>query len=443
MRSLFRLMFFGLLACCAVDTGAQRLDDILATSNGATYTAQSLSAEAQRLYLEQRKVLAESRSKLLSEMIVDILLDLESKTSGKTVEQLLEAERAKAIRPTQAEIESVYDANRNVLGGKSLDEVRPQIVEFLKHNAEDKLVDKYIQSLRTKHKVAMGKDVNAIGLATQDVLATVGTRSITLRDFDEANRVRLNDTEMQIFEEVKADLEASILSSLVAEDAKARNIDASTFIATEITDKLRLFTDEERAAVESDVMRRLFTKYGVKILLRSPDPIVHNVSADDDPFTGNSAAGVTVVMFTDYQCPACARTHPVLKQAVQGYGDKVRLVIRDFPLENIHKDAFGAALAANAARKQGKFAEYTEILYRNQEALSKTDLVRYAGELGLNVKQFGLDFSDAKTAAEIRKDQADGRSYGVAGTPGIFVNGVKVYRLSFTGFRTAIERALK
>jgi len=127
---------------------------------------------------------------------------------------------------------------------------------------------------------------------------------------------------------------------------------------------------------------------------------------------------------------------------LSGYGDKIRFVIRDFPLEKLHENSFNAALAANAARAQGKFAEYTDILYRNQEALDKPSLVKYASELGLNVKQFELDFSDAKTAAEVRKDQADGRSYGIGGTPAIFVNGVKVQRLSLMGFRSAVDRAL-
>ena len=424
------------------DAFAQRADGVLATSTGKTYTASSLSPDGQKLYAEQRKVLAETRSNLLSEMIVSTLLDLESKAQGSTRDALLAAERAKVKEPTTAEIEAVYNANRERLGGRSVDEVKSQIVEFLKHGAEEKLIEAYIQSLRAKHKVVAGKDVNAIGLGPAEVLATVGTRPISVREFQDMNKVRLNDAEMQIYENLQADLEVSIFSTLVADEAKARNIDTSSFIATEITDKLRTFTDDERAMVESDLMRRLFTKYNVKISLPRPTPIVHSVSVDDDPHTGSATAPVTVVMFTDFQCPACSRTHPVLKQAIRSYGDKIRFVVRDFPLENIHHDAFNAALAANAARTQGKFHEYTEILYRNQETLDKPSLVRYATELGLNVKQFELDFTDAKTASEVRKDQADGRSYGIGGTPAIFVNGVKVHRLSLNGFRSAIDRAL-
>jgi protein-disulfide isomerase len=421
---------------------AQRSEEVLATSTGTVYRASSLSPDAQKLFAEQRKVLADARTDALSEMVSEILLDLESRARGSTPEKLLNAERAEASPPNATEIEAVYNANRNTLGSRTLDEVRPQIIEFLKSNSEQKAVEAFIRSLHAKHKVVIGKDVNAVGLGPLEVLVTVGSRAITVREFEQTNRVRLNDAEMRIFEDLKADLEMSIFSTLVTQDAKERNLDPGSFIAVEITDKLRTFTPDERTAIESDLMQRLFAKYGVKILLREPTRSVHNVSVEDDPHTGNAAAPVTVVMFTDFQCSACSRTHPVLQQALRGYGDKVRFVVRDFPLENIHADAFNAALAANAARAQGKFAEYTDILYRNQEALDKASLTRYAAELGLNVKRFELDFSDAKTAAEIRKDQADGRSYGIGGTPGIFVNGVKVHRLSLSGFRSAIDRAL-
>ena len=248
---------------------------------------------------------------------------------------------------------------------------------------------------------------------------------------------------MELYEEVRADLESSIFSSLANEEAKSRNIDAQAFIAEEVTDKLRLFTDEEKASIETALLKRLFAKYTVKIALVEPAPVVQNISFDaDDPQIGPASAPVTVVMFTDFQCPACSRTHPVLKRTLAEYGDKIRFVIRDFPLERIHENSFQAALAANAARAQGKFVEYSEVLYRNQQALDKASLIKYATELGLNAKQFELDFNDAKAIAEVRKDQSDGRDYGVTGTPTIFVNGIKVQRLSAEAFRRAVDRAL-
>ena len=439
-RTFFVILVLVLLACAAY---GQRLDEVLATSTSTSYKVSSLSPDAQKLYLDQRKLVADTRTSLLAAMISNVLLDLESKAQNLSREKLIATQKTKIAEPTPAEIKAVYDANRNALGGRTLEESRPQIIEFIKHEAEDKALDAYVQSLRTKYKVAVGKDINSIGLGPAEVLATIGEKTITARDFEQTHKLRVNDIEMTIFEEIRSDLETAIFDNLLKEEAKARNLDTGSFIASEITDKLRQFTDEERVSVESDLMKRLFAKYNVKIQLTEPTPLVQDISTDDDPQTGSASAPVTVVMFTDFQCPACAATHPILKNAIAAYGDRIRFVVRDYPLEELHKDSFQSALAANAARAQGKFAEYTEILYRNQHALDKASLVKYATELGLNVKQFELDFSDAKAAAEVRKDQADGRSYGIAGTPTIFVNGIKVHRLSLPGIRSAIDRALK
>jgi protein-disulfide isomerase len=117
--------------------------------------------------------------------------------------------------------------------------------------------------------------------------------------------------------------------------------------------------------------------------------------------------------------------------------------VRDYPLVQIHENAFQAALAAGAANAQGKFFEYTEVLYKNQNRLDVVSLKKYAGDLGLNLKQFELDLTNEKSAAEIRKDIADGKNYGIGSTPTIFVNGVKVRANTAESFRNAIERALK
>ena len=115
---------------------------------------------------------------------------------------------------------------------------------------------------------------------------------------------------------------------------------------------------------------------------------------------------------------------------------------RSVPLESVHENAFAAALAANAARQQGKFFEYIELLYQNQESLNAANLKTFAERLGLNLKQFEIDFSSEKTAVEVRKDVADGLRHGARGTPTIFINGVRVSHLSAEEFRKRIEKAL-
>ncbi len=118
-------------------------------------------------------------------------------------------------------------------------------------------------------------------------------------------------------------------------------------------------------------------------------------------------------------------------------------MVRDYPLTQAHKNAFKAAEAANAAFAQGKFFEYAEVLYNNQDSLDIVNLKRFADELGLNKTKFNADLDSGKFAAEIKKDMADGDEYGLGSTPTIFINGIKVRSLSAQAFKREIERALK
>jgi protein-disulfide isomerase len=233
-----------------------------------------------------------------------------------------------------------------------------------------------------------------------------------------------------------------IYLKLVEAEAQKSGIASGDLLAREITDKMRDFSNEESEKLRYDFRQSLFRKYNVQILVKEPEPFAQNISTDGDPFQGKANAPVTVVMFSDFQCSVCAATHPILQKVLAGYGDKVRFVVRDFPLTPIHKNAFLAAQAANAANAQGKFFEYTEILYRNQAALDADSLKKYAADSGLNVGQFELDLQSGKFAGEVRRDMADGKRYGITGTPTIFINGVKVRVLSAKSFRDAIEKAL-
>jgi protein-disulfide isomerase len=229
---------------------------------------------------------------------------------------------------------------------------------------------------------------------------------------------------------------------LVAEEAAARGTDTGSIYAAEVTDKLKAYTDQEKFDLETALQKKLFAKYSVKIDLKEPAPLAQPISVDDDPSIGPVNAPVTVVMFSDFQCPACSAAHPVLKGVIAEYPGKIRFVVRDYPLTSLHANAFRAALAANAAKMQGKFFEYIEILYKHQSELDDASLKRFAAGLGLNPKQFELDFNDEKTAAEVRKDMADGVNYGVSWTPTVYVNGVMVMRSGPDDFREAIDRAL-
>ncbi|MGD9562496.1 MAG: DsbA family protein [Pyrinomonadaceae bacterium] len=439
MRSAPLILLISLLA---LTVSAQKTDEVLATAAGLTFTINTLSENARRAYLEQNSAVAEERSRLYAQLVRETLIEAEAKASNRASDALITAEMRKAADPSAAEIKSVYESNRSAFGNRTIDEVRPQIVAFLKANAEQKAMTGLVDRLKTKHKFTAGRDVNAFGLKPSDTLFSITGHTVTAGDFNNRFKAHVYDVKSEIAAIVFSDLENTIFSALVEQEAKARNMGAGDLLAAEITNKLRDFTDAERAALEGGLKNRLFEKYAVKFSVKEPEPVAHDVSADDDPVSGNPAAPVTVIMFSDFQCSTCAVTHPVLKKVLAEYGDKVRLVVRDFPLESIHENAFRAALAASAARQQGKFFEYTELLYQNQDHLDAASLSKYAGELGLNLKQFELDLSSEKSAAEIRKDMADALKYGSRGTPTIFVNGVKVQVLAADAFRTAIDRAL-
>jgi len=149
-----------------------------------------------------------------------------------------------------------------------------------------------------------------------------------------------------------------------------------------------------------------------------------------------------VVAFTDFECPSCARQHPVLDRIVSEFGDRVRLVVRDFPLSQ-HANARKAAEAAEAAREQGKYWEYATVLFRNQSALSSDKLRQYASELGLDRARFDASLDSGKFAEKVQRDIVDGRKLGINGTPTLYINGKRVADNSYETLKSAIESALK
>jgi hypothetical protein len=285
---------------------------------------------------------------------------MEAAAQKMSVKKLLEAEiAAKVADPSAEQIKAVYDANQDRLGNKPLAEVRPQIVAFLRREPEQKAMENFIAALMAKYKPTFDKDVNAPNLKPSDILATVGLKQITVKNFEDANRLALYETEAKIFDLVEHSLIDAVASELLVTESVEQQITPGAIIAREVTDKMKDYTDEERFALEAALNNRLFTKYNAKFLIKEPEPVAQNISTDDDPAQGAENAPVTIVMFSDFQCSACAAVHPVLKRAMAEYKDKIRFVVRDFPLESIHENAFQAAQAANAANAQGKFFEYT------------------------------------------------------------------------------------
>jgi len=155
-----------------------------------------------------------------------------------------------------------------------------------------------------------------------------------------------------------------------------------------------------------------------------PPVIVKVVSIDDDPMKGDPKAPVTIIEFSDYECPFCKRSNDgAIKQINEEYisKGKVRLVFRDYPLP-FHKKATPAAVAANCAGEQGKYWEVHDFLFENPKTnLDIPTILDSAGDLGLNKAKFQTCINDKSKEKEITKDIEDGQKYGVRGTPSYFI----------------------
>lgn len=140
------------------------------------------------------------------------------------------------------------------------------------------------------------------------------------------------------------------------------------------------------------------------------------------PSHGPENAPITIVEFSDFQCPYCARLIPTLEQVKQKYGDKVRIVFRQYPL-NFHQFAQKAAEASLCAHEQGKFWELHDAMFQNQQALGVDQLKSKATELGMNAEQFNACLDSSKYAEQVKADFDAGSKAGVSGTPAMFING--------------------
>ena len=167
---------------------------------------------------------------------------------------------------------------------------------------------------------------------------------------------------------------------------------------------------------------------------------------DKDWVKGKSEAPVTLIEYTDFQCPACGAYYPILDQLSKDYEGKLRIVIRHFPLIQIHKNALPSARAAEAAGRQGKFWEMYDLLFANQAEWSAAEnpmmsiFPAYAGRAGLDVERFRQDMADASLDDKIEQDRKTGNELKIPGTPSFFLNGEKLESpRSLEDFKKKIE----
>jgi len=315
--------------------------------------------------------------------------------------------------------------------------------------------------------------------AGSDPAARIGNRTITVKEVDE--RWRQNEPAQQaqalqqIYEGRKNALDAIIADMLIGEAAKAKGMNADQFTESELTRRIKPVTEAQvvsffqqnqaqmqgrgLAAMSPAIQRYLeeqergtayrslvaeLRKAGPRTEMMIDAPRYNVEIAPDDPVLGTASATVTMIEFSDFQCPFCQRVMPTLKQLRDTYGDRVRIVWKDFPLTSIHPQAFKAAEAGQCAREQGKFWEYHDRLFANQQALEPELLKKHAVDTGLDAAKFNACLDTAKYAERVQAQMGVGNQLGVSSTPSVFINGRMVSGAQpYETFTTIIDEELE
>ncbi len=299
--------------------------------------------------------------------------------------------------------------------------------------------------------------------AADPVLGSIDGEPIRQSDLAPPTRRRLieaeNEMQQRHMHQLWLSFEDELTTRLIAREAKRLNKSVEQLRKEEIDDKTQAPTDAEvraiydRNAADIEVpyeqaapiiSRQMLSqareeterayveklRQAAKVTTTIPVPSLprYDIDLGKAPISGKADAKVTIVEFSDFQCPYCREAHRVLGELQKLYPDDVRVVFRDFPLPQ-HPQARPAALASECANEQEKFWPYHDKLFQDQSALAAADLNRYAQEVGLKLDQFQACLADGRAERGVKEDEEAARRLGVQGTPAMFVNGIKLIGL--------------
>jgi len=291
-----------------------------------------------------------------------------------------------------------------------------------------------------------------------DVVARIGDRNITMADLDKEWRTtdaaEHAEATFKLYDGRRKALNEIIAKQLLTDAGKKQGLSPEAYEEAELSKRITEVSDDEVAAFYAANLREMqgralqevspiITRYLterkrqearqklVTELRKSGPPVMTALEApryevkvtDDDPSFGSSKAAVTIVEFSDYQCPYCLQAVPILKRLQKTYGDRVRVVWKDFPLTQIHPLALKAAQAAHCAGEQDKYWPYHDRLFENQSALDAEDLRKHGQAVGLDLPRFNSCVDSSKYADRVREGMEAGNRLGVSSTPTLFING--------------------
>ena len=460
----------------AADCGceSQSLPETLAVVNSVKISSNDIKKATVDSVNQLQQQVIDARKHELDLMINSKLLALEAKKRGVTTTALLDQEVvAKVKRPGQTEAQVFYDQNKARIRGEFKDVV-DDVIGYLFEQAQQQQAKKFADSLRATNEVKVLVTEVTPSRTPADrarVVATIKGEKLTAGEGEDSLLPLIFDVQEQVYKLRKDELELSINDTLLDQEAQKRKITTNALLDAEVKTKpvtdeqAQAFYDQNKDRVSGDFtqtkdairqyleqaqvrqaerafVQKLRATATIQSFLVEPESPVFSISTTDQPSLGKADAPVTIVAFTDYQCPSCAAMHPELERLVKEYGDKVRLVTRDFPLSQ-HTEAFKAAEAAEAARDQGKYWEYIQILLHNQSALTVDKLKGYASELALDRTKFDSALDSGKFAESVQRDIEDGMKLGINGTPTIFINGRRVSVQGYDQLKSIVDAAFK
>ena len=302
--------------------------------------------------------------------------------------------------------------------------------------------------------LGLGMSVVRAQSPASEALAEVNGEAITVKDVEKPIAAKLSSLEEQIYNLKRTELDALIAQRLLAQEAAKRGVSVAALVDAEVTSKVALVTEKEiddyyqanKAQLRGDeaslraeirtvlqqqkltMRRELFVaslRSQSKVVVRLGPPAASRVevSIAGAPLRGAADATVTLVEFSDFECPFCKKASTTVAKLLEKYPGKIRLAYRDFPLESIHPQARRAAEAARCAQAGGKFWEYHDLLFARSPKLAPDDLKRYAREVGLDSAKFDACLTSSSESAGVQKDIDEGQRLGITGTPVFFVNG--------------------
>ena len=288
---------------------------------------------------------------------------------------------------------------------------------------------------------AGGASVPASG-DVDDVLAVVGGEPVTRAEIEKTIGAQLTELERRRFELVQQALNQAINERLVSLEAAAQGVTAEEYLAANVAEpsdvdvdafyqanQARIRRPKEQVAndIRNYLRQERMTAHGKELLAKHEvvvylDPPRVEIDVAGHPSKGPESAPLTLVEFSDFECPFCSRVNPSIAAVRKTYGDQLRVVFRQFPLP-IHPRAPKAAEASLCAHDQGKFWEMHDLLFEEQRKLAVDDLKEKAVRLGLDAESFSSCLDGGKYAAQVAADLEEGRRLGVSGTPALFLNG--------------------